>query len=93
MTTKLITGTGLQLLRRYDKKAESYKAQLLDDVMFLTRVVFSYDLHFGFVQSRILASCTSTTSFCLIPLVFRLTSSKLQFFFLKKKKESSSKLG
>ncbi|KAL3523243.1 hypothetical protein ACH5RR_016077 [Cinchona calisaya] len=31
MTTKLITGTGLQLLRRYDKKAESYKAQLLDD--------------------------------------------------------------
>lgn len=34
MTTKLITGTGLQLLRRYDKKAESYKAQLLDDVTF-----------------------------------------------------------
>ncbi|MCE3052055.1 hypothetical protein HAX54_051478 [Datura stramonium] len=31
MTTKLITGTGFQLLRRYDKKAESYKAQLLDD--------------------------------------------------------------
>ncbi|KAK2985516.1 hypothetical protein RJ640_015841 [Escallonia rubra] len=31
MTTKLITGTGLQLLRRYDKKAESYRAQLLDD--------------------------------------------------------------
>ncbi|XP_031120039.1 V-type proton ATPase subunit H [Ipomoea triloba] len=31
MTTKLITGTGLQLLRRYDKKAESYKTQLLDD--------------------------------------------------------------
>lgn len=31
MTTKLITGTGLQLLRRYDKKPESYKAQLLDD--------------------------------------------------------------
>ncbi|CAH9079153.1 unnamed protein product [Cuscuta epithymum] len=31
MTTKLITGTGLQLLRRYDKKAESYKSQLLDD--------------------------------------------------------------
>ncbi|XP_027184766.1 V-type proton ATPase subunit H [Coffea eugenioides] len=31
MTTKLITGTGLQLLRRYDKKAENYKAQLLDD--------------------------------------------------------------
>ncbi|KAK3039633.1 hypothetical protein RJ639_027224, partial [Escallonia herrerae] len=31
MTTKLINGTGLQLLRRYDKKAESYRAQLLDD--------------------------------------------------------------
>ncbi|KAK6144948.1 hypothetical protein DH2020_021768 [Rehmannia glutinosa] len=31
MTTKLITGTGLQLLRRYDKKPENYKAQLLDD--------------------------------------------------------------
>ncbi|XP_042013457.1 V-type proton ATPase subunit H-like isoform X2 [Salvia splendens] len=31
MTTKLISGTGLQLLRRYDKKPESYKAQLLDD--------------------------------------------------------------
>ncbi|KAK6136337.1 hypothetical protein DH2020_029908 [Rehmannia glutinosa] len=31
MTTKLITGTGLQLLRRYDKKPLNYKAQLLDD--------------------------------------------------------------
>ncbi|PIN14104.1 hypothetical protein CDL12_13265 [Handroanthus impetiginosus] len=31
MTTKLITGTGLQLLRRYAKKPENYKAQLLDD--------------------------------------------------------------
>ncbi|XP_009792608.1 V-type proton ATPase subunit H-like [Nicotiana tabacum] len=31
MATKLITGTDFQLLRRYDKKAESYKAQLLDD--------------------------------------------------------------
>ncbi|KAK4343290.1 hypothetical protein RND71_036384 [Anisodus tanguticus] len=31
MTTKLITGTDLQLVRRYDKKAESDKAQLLDD--------------------------------------------------------------
>ncbi|PIN20395.1 Vacuolar H+-ATPase V1 sector, subunit H [Handroanthus impetiginosus] len=31
MTTKLITGTGLQLLRRYDKKPENYKAQLLDE--------------------------------------------------------------
>ncbi|KAG8390705.1 hypothetical protein BUALT_Bualt01G0111300 [Buddleja alternifolia] len=31
MTTKLITGTGLQLLRRYDKKPENHKAQLLDD--------------------------------------------------------------
>ncbi|XP_060210098.1 V-type proton ATPase subunit H-like [Lycium barbarum] len=31
MTTNLISGTGLQLLRCYDKKAESDKAQLLDD--------------------------------------------------------------
>ncbi|EOY10173.1 Vacuolar ATP synthase subunit H family protein isoform 1 [Theobroma cacao] len=31
MTTKLISGTGLQLLRRYDNRAESYRAQLLDD--------------------------------------------------------------
>lgn len=31
MTTKLITGTCLQLLRRYDKRAESYRATLLDD--------------------------------------------------------------
>ena len=35
MSTKLITGTGLQLLRRYDKKPENYKAQLLDDVNYL----------------------------------------------------------
>ncbi|KAL9260405.1 V-type proton ATPase subunit H-like protein [Drosera capensis] len=31
MTTKLITGTSLQLLRRYDKRSESYRAGLLDD--------------------------------------------------------------
>ncbi|KAL2941443.1 V-type proton ATPase subunit H [Bienertia sinuspersici] len=31
MTTKLITGTALQLLRRYDKKSESQRASLLDD--------------------------------------------------------------
>ncbi|OMO50503.1 ATPase, V1 complex, subunit H [Corchorus capsularis] len=31
MTTKLISGTGLQLLRRYDNRAESYRAQLLDE--------------------------------------------------------------
>ncbi|CAL1361991.1 unnamed protein product [Linum trigynum] len=31
MMTKLITGSDLQLLRRYDNKAESYRAQLLDD--------------------------------------------------------------
>ncbi|KAK9146163.1 hypothetical protein Sjap_006066 [Stephania japonica] len=31
MTTKLITGTHLQLLRRYDKRSESYRAALLDD--------------------------------------------------------------
>lgn len=33
MTTKLISGTGLQLLRRYDNRSESHRAQLLDDVM------------------------------------------------------------
>ncbi|CAM8930439.1 unnamed protein product [Rhodiola kirilowii] len=31
MTTKLISGTSLQLLRRYDKRLESYRATLLDD--------------------------------------------------------------
>ncbi|XP_047327094.1 V-type proton ATPase subunit H [Impatiens glandulifera] len=31
MTMKLITGTGLQLLRRYDNKPESSRAALLDD--------------------------------------------------------------
>ncbi|XP_057513410.1 V-type proton ATPase subunit H-like isoform X2 [Actinidia eriantha] len=31
MTTKLITGTGLQLLRRYDNRSESDRAALLDD--------------------------------------------------------------
>ncbi|WOL14317.1 putative V-type proton ATPase subunit H [Canna indica] len=31
MSTKLITGRHLQLLRRYDKKSESQKASLLDD--------------------------------------------------------------
>nr|XP_034893481.1 V-type proton ATPase subunit H-like [Populus alba] len=31
MVTKLISGTNLQLLRRYDNRPESYKAQLLDD--------------------------------------------------------------
>ncbi|KAK2998502.1 hypothetical protein RJ639_004062, partial [Escallonia herrerae] len=30
-TSVLINGTGLQLLRRYDKKADSYRMQLLDD--------------------------------------------------------------
>lgn len=33
MTTKLITGTCLQLLRRYDKRSESHRSQLLDDVI------------------------------------------------------------
>ncbi|KAK1313774.1 putative V-type proton ATPase subunit H [Acorus calamus] len=31
MTTKLISGTFLQLLRRYDNRSESYRATLLDD--------------------------------------------------------------
>ncbi|RWR83910.1 V-type proton ATPase subunit H [Cinnamomum micranthum f. kanehirae] len=31
MTTKLITGTCLQLLRRYDNRSESHRASLLDD--------------------------------------------------------------
>ncbi|KAL9248295.1 hypothetical protein vseg_021634 [Gypsophila vaccaria] len=31
MTTKLISGTALQLLRRYDKRSESQRASLLDD--------------------------------------------------------------
>ncbi|XP_058000311.1 V-type proton ATPase subunit H-like [Hevea brasiliensis] len=31
MMTKLISGTDLQLLRRYENRSESYRAQLLDD--------------------------------------------------------------
>lgn len=31
MSTKLISGTGLQLIKRYDKKPQSFKAQLLDE--------------------------------------------------------------
>ncbi|KAJ8771308.1 hypothetical protein K2173_026485 [Erythroxylum novogranatense] len=31
MTTRLISGTDLQLLRRYDNRSETYRAQLLDD--------------------------------------------------------------
>ncbi|KAJ0972982.1 hypothetical protein J5N97_020941 [Dioscorea zingiberensis] len=31
LSTKLITGTGLQLLRRYDKRSESQRAALLDE--------------------------------------------------------------
>ncbi|KAE9614387.1 putative H(+)-transporting two-sector ATPase [Lupinus albus] len=31
MATKLISGTSLQLMRRYDHRAESHRAQLLDD--------------------------------------------------------------
>eukprot|EP00268_Persea_americana_P052830 TRINITY_DN593_c0_g1_i2.p1 TRINITY_DN593_c0_g1~~TRINITY_DN593_c0_g1_i2.p1 ORF type:complete len:451 (+),score=96.57 TRINITY_DN593_c0_g1_i2:651-2003(+) len=31
MSTKLITGTALQLLRRYDNRSESHRAALLDD--------------------------------------------------------------
>uniref|UniRef100_A0A2P2KX45 V-type proton ATPase subunit H n=1 Tax=Rhizophora mucronata TaxID=61149 RepID=A0A2P2KX45_RHIMU len=31
MTTRLISGTDLQLLRRYDNRSEIYRAQLLDD--------------------------------------------------------------
>uniref|UniRef100_A0A2P2KX47 V-type proton ATPase subunit H n=1 Tax=Rhizophora mucronata TaxID=61149 RepID=A0A2P2KX47_RHIMU len=33
MTTRLISGTDLQLLRRYDNRSEIYRAQLLDDVI------------------------------------------------------------
>lgn len=36
MTTKLITGTCLQLLRRYDNRSEKHRASLLDDVSVLT---------------------------------------------------------
>ncbi|GLT30844.1 hypothetical protein SLA2020_056270 [Shorea laevis] len=33
MTTKLISGTALQLLRRYDNRSDSYRVQLLDDII------------------------------------------------------------
>lgn len=38
MSTKLISGTSLQLLRRYDHRPESHRAQLLDDV-----IVFNFN--------------------------------------------------
>lgn len=47
MTTKLITGTGLQLLRRYDKKPENNKAQLLDDVNVLLLYVYCVETFWG----------------------------------------------
>lgn len=47
MTTKLITGTGLQLLRRYDKKPENNKAQLLDDVNVLLVYVYCVETFGG----------------------------------------------
>lgn len=54
MTTKLITGTCLQLLRRYDKRSESQRAALLDDVsigllsdMFLAK---GCGIHFVYVN-------------------------------------------
>uniref|UniRef100_A0A0D3BLF7 Uncharacterized protein n=1 Tax=Brassica oleracea var. oleracea TaxID=109376 RepID=A0A0D3BLF7_BRAOL len=43
MTTKLISATDLQLLRRYDKKTESARAQLLDEVNLLQQL-FSLSL-------------------------------------------------
>ena len=47
MTTKLISGTSLQLLRRYDNRPESYRAQLLDDVNFphICLIHFHYLIH------------------------------------------------
>lgn len=42
MSTKLITSTCLQLLRRYDKRPESQRASLLEDVSF-----FSAEVHLG----------------------------------------------
>ncbi|KAK6156440.1 hypothetical protein DH2020_010688 [Rehmannia glutinosa] len=48
MTTKLITGTGLQLLRRYDKKPLNYKAQLLDDVIALLLLYICFFPHFEY---------------------------------------------
>lgn len=46
MSTKLITGTHLQLLRRYDNKSDSQKASLLDDVS-ISLFPFSYTLLLG----------------------------------------------
>lgn len=46
MTTKLISATGLQHLRRYDKKPESARAQLLDEVSLLQLFFFFFFSHF-----------------------------------------------
>ena len=51
MTAKLITGRCLQLLRRYDKRSESHRAALLDDVsasrsstlVYLMQLDFKYE--------------------------------------------------
>jgi hypothetical protein len=42
MTTKLISGTYLQRLRRYDHKPDGDRARLLDEVSYF--VIFSYFL-------------------------------------------------
>lgn len=50
MSTKLISGTGLQLIKRYDKKPQSSRAQLLDEVIILPELLFymnrCYIVHF-----------------------------------------------
>lgn len=58
MTTKLITGTCLQLLRRYDKRPESYRAQLLEDVILFCLTFLEFENFYGtlclyfFTQTR-----------------------------------------
>lgn len=40
MSTKLISGTGLQSIKRYDKKPLDSKAQLLNEVSILPEIYF-----------------------------------------------------
>lgn len=78
MTTKLISGTGLQLLRRYDKKPGNSKAQLLDDVS-VSLLMYLY------VARRWCFFCELKECICCFTtyLVFRMCYRTIYLFFYK----------
>lgn len=73
-TAKLISDTGLQLLRRYDKKPENYKAQLLDDVI---NVIISL---LGFDFSSLLSYCYC--AYVDVTCYAEFLECQTQFFFI-----------